>query len=177
MQSAFKIRRVKQDGFSILEMMFATFILLIGLIAVAQLVPASILMNNRNRTDTASLVYAQRELDQMIQQPLTVFNISDADLNPVTLGDSTQPNQIIGSPVVIFQGQVQIDYSVAPVANYSFTYADPNDPGNTTYDVRWAVITNMNGPVVTSKRFILGVRQRGGNGYFQPVTLDTMVER
>jgi Tfp pilus assembly protein PilV len=177
MQSAINLRRRKQDGFSILEMMFATFILLIGLIAVAQLVPASILMNNRNRTDTASLVYAQRELDQMIQQPLTTFNISDADLNPCTLGDPTKPNQIVGSPLVIFQGQVQIDYSVAPVANYSFMYPDPNDPGNTTYDVRWAVITNMNGPVVTSKRFILGVRQQGGNGYFQPVTLDTMVER
>jgi len=30
---------------------------------------------------------------------------------------------------------------------------------------------------VFSKRFILGVRQQGGNGYFQPLALDTMVEK
>jgi len=27
---------------------------------------------------------------------------------------------------------------------------------------------------VFNKRFILGVRQQGGNGYFQPITLDTI---
>ena len=152
-------------------------ILLIGLIAVAQLVPASILMNSRNRTDTASLVYAQRELDQMIQQPLTTFNITDADGNGCTLGDALQPNIIVGGPVILFQGMTSINFSVPPFPNYNFTYADPNDPGNTTYDVRWAVVTTMTGSIVTGKRFILGVRQLSGNGYFQPVTLDTMVER
>jgi hypothetical protein len=35
----------------------------------------------------------------------------------------------------------------------------------------------MNGPNITGKRIILGVRQQGGNGFALPVTLDTMVER
>jgi hypothetical protein len=30
---------------------------------------------------------------------------------------------------------------------------------------------------ISGKRFILGVRQQGGNGFYQPVTLDTMAER
>ena len=179
-----KIWRGKQSGFSILEMLFATFILLIGLIAVAQLVPASILMNNRNRTDTSSLVFAQRQLDQFLDQPLTVTSITDpAGISCPTsvtcyLGDPTQSLQIVGSNVIVIQNQAVIDFTQnPPVTNYSFTYQDPNDPGGTTYDVRWAVITSVNGTIVTGKRFILGVRQQGGNGYFQPVTLDTMVER
>jgi len=52
-----------------------------------------------------------------------------------------------------------------------------NDPSGTTYDVRWAVIITGSGGTASSKRFILGVRQVGGNGYFQPITLDTMVEK
>src|SRR5580704_14859660 len=53
-----------QAGFSLLEMLFATVILLVGLVAVAQLVPASILLNWQNRYNSASTVFAQRELDQ-----------------------------------------------------------------------------------------------------------------
>ena len=70
-----------------------------------------------------------------------------------------------------------IDFSAGPVANYSFSYQDPNNPGVGTFDVRWAVITSTNGSAVTGKRFILGVRQQGGQGFFQPITLDTMVQK
>jgi len=67
--------------------------------------------------------------------------------------------------------------SAAPTSGYGFTYQDPNDPSGTTFDLRWAVIITGNGGTASSKRFILGVRQAGGNGYFQPITLDTMVAK
>ena len=175
-------RRSAQGGFSLLEMLFATVILLIGLVAVAQLVPASILMNNRNMTDSASSVLAQRQLDYFLDQPLTKPFFSDTTgiSCPVSitcqLGNPATPNVVVGNPVVV-TNQALIDFSSTPQDGYSYTYQDPNDPGETIYDVRWAVITNVNGTVVTSKRIILGVRQQGGNGYFQPITLDTMVER
>jgi len=178
MQSVHKTRRGGQGGFSILEMMFATLILLVGLVAVAQLVPASILLNNRNRTDTSSLVFAQRELDQMLVQSINVPFFTDYENNLVYLGNPAQPNQVVGAPVVTLGNLALIDFTASPVSNYSFTYQDPNDPGGTQYDVRWAVITSVNNSgAITSKRIILGVRQQGGNGYYQPVTLDTMTER
>jgi type II secretory pathway pseudopilin PulG len=182
MRSKFRTRRNGQDGFTILEMMFATFILLIGLIAVAQLVPASILMNNRNRTDSASLVFAQRQLDYFLDQPLSQLSYTDsAGITcpfSVTcqLGNPATPNVVVGNPVIV-ASQVLMDFSATPLAGYSFTYQDPNDPGGTVYDVRWAVITKVNGSLVMSKRIMIGVRQQSGNGYFQPITLDTMVER
>jgi type II secretory pathway pseudopilin PulG len=183
MRSASTRCKHEEAGFSLLEMMFATIILLVGLIAIAQLVPASILMNNRNRTDSASLVYAQRQLDQFLDQPLTATSFTDSTglACPISvtcqLGNPALPNTVSGNDIVVVNNQALIDFSAAPQAGYSFPYQDPNDPGGAIYDVRWAVITGVNGTTVTSKRIILGIRQQGGNGYFQPITLDTMVER
>jgi prepilin-type N-terminal cleavage/methylation domain-containing protein len=173
--------RQAQDGFSILEMLLATVILLVGLVAIAQLVPATILLNYRNRTDSSALVFAQRELDQMLAQPLnppsSPPSFTDANGNLCYLGDPTNPNHVVGTNVLLGLGNVPIIDFNSSVTNYKFTYQDPTDPSGVTYDVRWAVITTGNGTTASSKRFILGIRQAGGNGYFQPITLDTMVTK
>lgn len=174
--------RFQQSGFSLVEMMFATVILLVGLVAVAQLVPASILLNYRNRMDSSALVFAQRQLDQMIDQPLTSNSFLDVLGNTCQLGNPATLNTVQGNNVVFINSQTLIDFSPppgppAPANGYSFTYQDPTDPNGTTYDVRWAVIVTGNSSVVFSKRFILGVRQIGGSGFFLPITLDTMVTR
>ena len=169
--------RSRQEGFSLLEMMFATVILLVGLVAIAQLVPASMLLNNRNRLNSSALVFAQRELDQMLDQPLSSTSFTDALLNPCNLGNPTPRNTIQGTAVVLgLNNQPVIDFT-SSVPGYNFTYPDPTDPNGAAYDVRWAVIVTGNGGVASSKRFILGVRQVGGNGFFQPITLDTMVAK
>ena len=182
MQFSFTKIRDGQRGFSILEMMIATVILLVGLVAIAQLVPASILMNYRNRNDSTALVFAQRQLDQMLGQPLSASSFTDALGNNCQIGDPAVTNSVQGSAVTSINGQTIIVFNApdpdpAPTSGYGFLYRDPTDPNRTTYDVRWAVILTGNGTNVFAKRFILGVRQLGGNGYFRPVTLDTMVEK
>jgi prepilin-type N-terminal cleavage/methylation domain-containing protein len=192
MKVLFTKSRSAQRGFSILEMLLATVILLVGLVAVAQLVPASILLNYRNRTDSSALVYAQRELDFMVAQPLTSSSFTDPlgvycpSGNTCNLGNPATPNTLVGSPVSVTYssnsagqnfGQTAIDFIQSTVANYNFLYQDPTDPGGTTYDVRWAVIITGNSGIVYSKRIILGIRQVNGNGYFQPITLDTTVSK
>ncbi len=174
MQRSFTTSRTRQEGFSILEMLLATVILLVGLIAIAQLVPASILLNQQNRTDSAALVFAQRELDQMLDQPLSVNSFTDALGNPCQLGNPAVTNAVQGTNVLVFNSQAVIDFT-SLVPGYNFTFQDPLDPSSAAYDIRWAVIITGNGGTASSKRFILGVRQVGGNGFFQPVTLDTMV--
>jgi type II secretory pathway pseudopilin PulG len=176
MQRSFTSCRARQEGFSILEMMLATMILLVGLVAIAQLVPASILLNYRNRTDSSALVFAQRELDQMLDQPLRVNFFTDALGNTCQLGNPAVTNSVQGTNVLVFNNQALIDFT-STVSGYNFIFPDPTDPNGITYDVRWAVIITGNGSTASSKRFILGVRQVGGNGFFQPITLDTMVEK
>jgi prepilin-type N-terminal cleavage/methylation domain-containing protein len=173
-----KNRRQNACGFSLLEMLLATVILLVGLVAIAQLVPASMLMNFRNRTDSSALVFAQRELDQMLDQPLTTNSFLDAQGNTCQLGDPTVTNSVQGTNVLVFSNQATIDFT-SSVSGYNFTFKDEADTRGTTYDVRWAVVITGNGSAssVFSKRFILGVRQQGGSGYFQPITLDALVEK
>jgi prepilin-type N-terminal cleavage/methylation domain-containing protein len=174
----------KEQGFSLLEMMLATMILLVGLVAIAQLVPATMILNYRNRTDSAAMVFAQREMDFMLDQPLSSTSFSDTQgvycplSSTCNLGNASPANQVQGSPLVVVNNQTLINFgNPTGLANWSFTYQDPNDPSGATYDIRWAVIVTGNGSSVSSKRFLVGIRQVGGSGYFQPITLDTMVQK
>jgi len=173
----------KQNGFTMIEMLIATLIMLVGIVAMAQLVPLAIRLNAGNRDDSTALVVAQRELDEMLDQPITATTFSDPQgmLCPTTstcnLGNTATPKVPVGSPVVMLYNQPMIDFTQAKVANYNFSYTDPNDPFAMTYDIRWAVITYANGANPTGKRFIVGVRRIGGNAPFLPLTLDTMVEK
>ncbi|HEY1482069.1 MAG TPA: prepilin-type N-terminal cleavage/methylation domain-containing protein [Candidatus Acidoferrum sp.] len=178
----------QQQGFTLVEMMIATIVVLVGLVAVAQLVPASALLNAGNRNDGTALVFAQRELEFIREQPLGVpiappptFSDPLGVLCPAAtncgLGDPAQPLQLIGSPVVAGATPI-IDFSAAQVPGYGFTYIDPNDPFGASYDVRWAVITFTNTQnVTTGRRIILGVFRRGMRTPTLPITLDTMVEK
>src|SRR5882724_3627190 len=172
-------RQFKQSGFTMIEMMIATVVMVVGLVGVAQLIPLSIRLNGANRSDSTALVFAQRELNVMISQPVANAFFQDAQgvFCPIAvncaLGSAANPKVPVGSPLVMFNNRPVIDFNAAQVATYSFNYADPNDPFGVSYDVRWAVITYAAGGNVSGKRFIVGVRRRGGNVPFLPVTLDT----
>jgi hypothetical protein len=179
MRTASKITKRSNGGFGLLEMMMAIVVLIVGLVGVAQLVPASLLLNSSNRTISTSLVVAQRELDQMVAQPLTFVGFNDTQGVFCDLGDATSPNILVGSPIVIANNRPVIDFSQALVPGYSYAtpYTDPNDPTSAQWDIRWAVMTttNANGSIITSKRFIVGARQVAGAGFVLPVTLDTLI--
>src|ERR1700720_1852711 len=126
-----KPRRM-QRGFTLVEVLMAIVILLVGIVAVAQLVPASIGSNSANRNDSSALVFAQRQMDRFLSQPLNMnftppafTETIDGQTFTCYLGDPTQNNAVVGSPVSLFYSQLVINFSVLPVANYSFTYQDP----------------------------------------------------
>lgn len=180
--------RAGEAGFTLAEMLIATLIVIVGLVAVAQLVPTSVLLNTNNRNDATGLVFAQRELEFMREQPLNEDTNAPFFSDPLgvlcppatfcLLGDPTQQHVFVGSPLITTSTPVIIDFSAAPVPGYSFTYTDPNDPTGATYDVRWAVATTTNSSGwPTSRRIVLGVFRRGMKSPSYPVTLDTLVSR
>jgi Tfp pilus assembly protein PilV len=171
-------RRGNAGGFTLVEMLIATLVVVIGLVAVAQLVPTSMMMNANNRSDGTALVIAQKQMEALRAVPLATNTFTDplgVTCPPATtcfVGDPTQPGQLVGSPVKLFNNSPVIDYSQAPVAGYGYTYTDPNDPLGALNDVRWAVVT-----VVDGRRIIVGTFRRGMKTPTYPVSLDTMVSK
>lgn len=173
------IRRANQQGFTLLEMLFATLILLASLVGIAQLVPAAVMLNQRNRMSANLLTEAQRQLDVLLSQPLTSVAYYDTygetcnAGDTCALGDPMQPNIAIGSAVSDGPNGPSIDFTQPTQTGYSRTYVDTSNPNGLSYDVRWAVITQVTGATITSKRFIVGVRQVGGTGFALPVTIES----
>ncbi len=166
-----------------MEVLVATVVLLVGMVAVAQLVPISLTVNSGNRTGSTALVIEQRMLEQMLDQPLTVSTCTapacpDALATTWTLGNSAAPKAVVGSPIVTVNNSPAIDFTAGQVSGYFTTIFDPEDPYGASYDVRWAVVSYVNASAhVTGRRFLIGARQIGGQGYFLPLTLDATVEK
>jgi hypothetical protein len=157
-------------------MVLASAIMMVGIISVVQLVPVSLQLNASNRLDTMATVVAQRELDQMLAQPVSVTTFSDKEGRTISLGGAGSP----GAPVVMDpQGKtVQIDFTADPVPGFSIPqYIDPNDPTRAAFELRWAVIPQLNGARVVSERIIIGCRQTNATRPVLPVNLDTWVQK
>ncbi|HEV8075636.1 MAG TPA: prepilin-type N-terminal cleavage/methylation domain-containing protein [Candidatus Acidoferrum sp.] len=174
-----------ERGFTLVEMLMATVIVVVGLVAVAQLVPTSIMMNANNRNDGTALVIAQRQMETLRAVPLTTTTFTDPLGVTCPLGQTCNvgdPSQsgVVGCPVVLFNNSPIINFAPStPAGGYGFTYTDPNDPTGAVNDVRWAVVTvtnGTNGPV-TGRRIIVGAFRRGMKAPTFPVSLDTMVSK
>lgn len=179
MREGCKVRRGNEKGFSLLEMIIASAILLVGVLSVVQLVPASLKSNLYNRMDTMATVVAQRELDLMLNQPLSATSFVDppGSTTVYSLGGTS----VTGSPVVMQGSTPVIDFSADRVDGYNIQgyqdLNDPNFPNGPTFELRWAVFTTKNAGVVIGKRIILGCRQTNAAQPMLPITLDTSVQK
>src|SRR5579864_7985455 len=146
----------KQGGFSVLEMIVASAILMVGIVSVVQLVPASLKSSVGNRLDTMATVVAQRELDQMLSQPLTANTFTDKDGRVISLGGAGSP----GAAVVMSGNSAMIDFTAGtPPAGFVIpAYVDPNDTSGSTFELRWAVFPQVNNGTIISKRIIIACR-------------------
>ena len=175
MKSHKPILRRSQTGFSFLEMVIATAVLMVGIIAVVQLVPASLQSNLNNRVDTTATVVAQREFDLILSQSLTSTVFNDNDGQDIRLGEPSTPGVVVGAPVIMQGSSAVIDFTAGLVSGYNRQFQDPNDPAGATYELRWGVITQAQNGAIISKRFVLGCRRLNGPGTVMPVNLDSAV--
>ncbi len=142
-----------QAGFSLIELLVSMVVLMVGVIAVAQLVPWVIDLDLRNRNNSTSLVIAQRELEQMVRQPLNVradatqpdYNFTDTDGTAVYMGALPSPatGSVSAAPPSPTQSGCpvtagMIDFAQpCTAAGYSKTMA----VAPITYEVRWNIVT------------------------------------
>ncbi len=167
---------LEQHGFSVLEMILASAILMVGIVSVVQLVPASLKSSVGNRMDTMATVVAQRELDQMLSQPLNVDTFVDKDVQTISLGGAGAP----GALVKMDGDFAQIHWGGLPPQGFYTFYADPKDPSGPSFELRWAVFPQINNGIVVSKRIIISCRRTQSFGNEQlllPVNLDSSVQK
>ena len=183
-----RIWRNRQSGMSLIELMIAMTVLVVGMLALMTLVTTAISSNNRNKLDTTGTTLAQTVLEGIAAQPATLgatFTLTDC--NPAaatswTIGTAGAASPGAGAQLdangnIDFAGQT---YSalVAASPNYGMKYVTCGVSGaQATYDVRWNVrtLTAFTKLVTVSARQ-LGVSTTGANLPFfsPPITLRTI---
>jgi type II secretory pathway pseudopilin PulG len=175
-----KTRRVS-TGFTLIELMIAALLLLIGIVAVAQLVPVAINRNLLNRNDSKATVVAAQVLDQILSQRIgdtqTTITV-DGQNFVIQIGGPGAGNT--GSTISWATGQAVLDCAGGgAVPGYSFVFFDPNNPASPGIEVRLGVITTVAGTGPVSKRFVVGAWRRDNtqNACFSQVDFDGFVQR
>ena len=165
----------KQRGMSLVELMIAMVVLLVGLMGSMSLVAISMGNNNRSRLQGNSTIIAQMITEKVSSVKATtspVLTVPDCAGNILNITTAAG-----GSPL---NAQGDVDFTQAPVAGYQVIYTDCGSNGRQfTYDVRWNIqqpTTYVKVLTVTAQKANINV----GNAYDLkyvsfPVTIRTLI--
>ncbi|MBZ5504691.1 MAG: prepilin-type N-terminal cleavage/methylation domain-containing protein [Acidobacteriia bacterium] len=179
MKRSSKTNRRKIEGFSLIELMVAMFILSVGVLGGMMMVILGMTRDNSNRLDTTATNAAQAVLEQIAGAPSTsnpIFTVTDCLGNTPQVNTTGSASPGSGAPLL---NNGDIDFSKAAVAGYQMNYTVCGTNGlQTPYDVRWHITAI--GPGNSGKLVIVSARQpfmatNRGIGFIAPVTLRTIV--
>jgi prepilin-type N-terminal cleavage/methylation domain-containing protein len=161
-----------QRGMSLIELMIAMVVLLVGIVGSMPLVTLSIGANGRSRQQSNSTTLAQ-----MVAEKISSVKASSSP--NLTITDCTNTSFTVsttapGGSALTSWGVV--DYTQAAVSNYQMLYTDCGTAGmQVTYDVRW----NITQPSAYVKLVTVSARKQGtasDSRYFSlPVTVRTLI--
>jgi Tfp pilus assembly protein PilV len=165
----------KQSGTSLIELMVACLVLVVGVLGVATLIPIAIGANSRNRQQSNSTVIAQMVMEKILSvpagsSPVLVLN----DCVPNTYNVNTVGSAGAGSGATLLPSG-DVNFNAAAPAGYSVLYtACGPTGGQSVYDVRW----NIQTPSAYVKLITVSAKLRGSGTdlkYFSlPVTIRSM---
>jgi type IV pilus assembly protein PilV len=175
-----------QRGMSLIEVMLALLILIVGVLGVMALVLTAIGTNRANRQQSNATAIAQMIMEKITSVPATqspTLSLSDCltGAQNIATGGAAGPagagaTLYTGSSNPLWTGGIDFSQAIASVpASYSMQYTLCGSAGRqTTYDVRWNVITLTS----NAKLITVSVRERGsGNDlkiFAPPVTVRTI---
>ena len=175
-------RKNSKSGFSLIELMFAIFVLVTAVLGGLVMIVIGIGRNGSNRMDTTATNVAQTVLEDIAGAPAAVDaggGVPALNNPQLPLADCAGNNWLIstapGGAVLAANGD--IDYTQAAVNGYQMNYMVCNNGVRTVYDVRWNVQQVAGGwskLVTVAARQPMGIRQ-GTLFYMPPVTLRTIV--
>ena len=158
---------------SIIELLFAGVVLVVGFAGVMALMMNAVASNGRNKKDTTATALAQMVLERIQTLPegstnTTTVTDCAASPNTWTIDSAVGGSALTGGA---------IDFTAAKVTNYNMQYVVCDATGQrTTYDVRWhiAAATTHTTYVVIGAR-PLGAASGNLRFFALPVNLRAMV--
>jgi len=169
-------RHTTNEGFSLIELMFAMLVLTFGVLATMTMVIMGVSRNGSNRFDTTATNVAQTVLEEIAgTAPNTNPVLTVTDCTGANLSISTTP----GGANVVANGAVDFTQSAATLNanNYQMNYTVCGTNGQrVAYDVRWRVQSvGVYGKLVTVSAQQQFVNSTRGIAFLPPVTLRTVV--
>jgi prepilin-type N-terminal cleavage/methylation domain-containing protein len=169
-----KTRARNERGMTLIELMIALVVLLVGVVGSMSLVALSIGGNGRNRQQSNSTTFTQ-----MVTEKIASVNASTDTTLTITdcSGNSFNVSTAAGGATLLASGVVDFTQSPAP-ANYSMSYTECGTAGRAAiYDVRWN-IQAVNGSSYVKLLTVSARMQKAGGDlrYFSlPVTITTLI--
>jgi Tfp pilus assembly protein PilV len=169
-----RARRGTEAGVSMIELMIAGVIMVVGFLGLMILITTAIATNNRNKLDTNSTLVAQMILEEVRAQIASGGSPSLTDCASNTVNINTTPGGATLSGGTIDFSAALPTATVNGAYSMNFTVCTANG-GQATYDVRW----NVQALTASSWLITVGSRPRGATSdlkYFAlPVTLRSIV--
>jgi len=188
-----------QAGFTMVELLISMVILMVGVMAVAELVPHAVKSNFRNRISSTSLIWSQRMMEQMAAQPIAAlppalgcppggqaapagYAFCDQDGDGIGLGEISNLDGATstGCPLA---GDRALDFTTPVTACPAGYFVnkdvlwDINTNVTVNVELRWNVITwHLRGNPIR-KLFIVGARTGAPGQGFVVRNLHTVIGR
>ena len=161
----------RQSGITMIELLIAGMVMVVGFLGLMILITTAIATNNRNKMDTNATLMAQMVFEEVRSNIATGASpaLTDCAGNSWTIGTGSNTiGATMGAPL----SGGQVDFSQSKVTNYSMDYkVCTANGGQATYDVRWNVKTLTAGMSLVT----VGSKAKGASSdlkYFAlPVTL------
>ena len=158
----------RQSGVTLIELMFACFVLVVGMLGVLAMLLMAIQSNARARFDTTGTMLAQMVMEQINVLPTNAEDALGNSVQQITLVDCATPTHAAANLVINVQSgtggaavganltnnNTEIDwtqtYASVPTG-YKMTY---HSCGDTEFEVRWHIeqSTSLTKYVVVSAR-------------------------
>jgi Tfp pilus assembly protein PilV len=166
-------KRTRERGSTLIELMIAMVVLLVGIVGSMALIVYAISGNGRNKQQSNSVAVAQMTMEKLSSQRASVSgNLTVTDC----AGNSSTLYTVAGGPTLNSNGEE--DFTAAAVTGYQMYYTDCGSNGRQmVYDVRWTITQ----PTTYTKLIIVSAQLKGAASgsnarmYSLPVTIRSVV--
>ena len=130
-------------GFSLIEVMIAMAVLVVGLLGGIAVIAVASANDGRSKLHSTAILLAQSTMEKIAAIPKAAGNtqtsLTDCAGTPHTI--ETAVPAAGGSPALVNSGAFSgtIDFSQPTVTNYSMVYVTCSSGGNIGYDIRWRI--------------------------------------